>query len=127
MDRARTVAGEPVSGRLGARREPGAFAPDAGSPETLGLMPAPPGARIGFEVAAEVRLEKAREAMDHFAARVARLEHEREAVRSTGTSDTAALDRAIATTRRRLAIAELAESAILVEMAGPAQPPPGPR
>jgi len=89
-------------------------------------MPAPPGARVGVEVAAEVRLEQAREAMDRFAARVARLEHEREAVGSGGTTDTAALDRAIATTRRRLAIAELAERAILVEMAGPAQLFPGP-
>lgn len=115
------LAHDPAALEQGSRPAEHAFALDAGDLQALGLVPAPPGARAGLEVPAEVRLEQAREAMDRFADRLARLEHQREAALGSGVIDTSALDRAIEATRRRLAIAELAERATRAELAQPAR------
>ena len=112
---ASAVGGSPMPGAT-KQSERAVLPPDGGVLAALGLVAVP--ARPGdVEVPAEVRLERARAAVDRFAARVARLEAERDGALRDG-ADTAALDRGLAVAAHRLEIAQFAQSAIRGEAGG---------
>lgn len=101
-------AGDPTSRRT--RNVADRLAPDGGIEAALGLVATP--YRQGMvEVPVQVRLERARAAVERFAAGVARLDAERDAA-ERGGADTTALDRTLQVMQRRLEIAQYGQSRI---------------